>query len=121
MPIQHYVTKTLLEIFTIEFIKELKNELSFHYTSNQVEMIFNFLSEMKTIQPCSYNRALKLIDDHCDSLDKYKLLKKLFFYSIIGSHNNGYIQFKFRNPEVKFDKDKNLIIHNTISLHLQNI
>ncbi len=121
LPIKHYETKDLLKMFASEFIQEIKNELSFHYSTNQIGMIFNFLEDLYRKQPSTYDEAINLVKNNCTDLSEAELLKRLFYYSVIGSHNEGYVQFKFRNPNVSFDKEKKIILHNTFPFYFDNV
>ncbi len=126
LPLDKYDTNSLLGLYSLELIKELRNELSSFYGYYQIEAIFDALKEISKIYDCPYESAKIIIANHCPKLNASSLLKDLFERSVIGNLNvdSGHVQFKHK--QTKWDIDgysintaSCIIVHAGIKIYLQ--
>ena len=97
-PLSGQEVKTLLNNYSDELAKELKNELSSFYSPAQIEMIFNALGNLAHDYK-SYNEAIKVFNDECRDVDSKEIMEYLFDRSVIGNvDDKGWFTFKCREP-----------------------
>jgi hypothetical protein len=122
IPINKNDVNVLLGKYSVEFVKELRNELSAHYSSKEINSIFdtfnNCISEAVTF--VYFENELK---KHGFSENASELLELLFDLSIIGNvsiQNKTYFKHWEQDDEIfTFNKSHNIILHFTLRNYCQ--
>jgi len=97
-PLSSQEVGTLIANYASELAKELKNELSSFYESEQIEMIFNGLGVLSQ-EYKTYSQAVDVFSDHCNDVEPEKIMEYLFDRSVIGNvDQKGWFTFKCREP-----------------------
>lgn len=122
IPINKNDINVLLGKYSVEFVKELRNELSAHYSSKDINSIFdtfnNCISEAVTFG--YFENELK---KHGFSENANELLELLFDLSIIGNISiqpKTYFKHWEQDDEIfTFNKSHNIILHFTLRNYCQ--
>ena len=115
-PLDRDSVQSLVNQYSAELAKEVKNELSSFYSSEQVEMVFSAVAHLVG-PPTTYEEALGLITAECSGIDISKLIQRLFQRSIIGNvDSRRHAHFKCREP---VNPDKPLAFDPTMDVALQ--
>ena len=123
IPLKRYDINNLIGKYAREFLQELKNELSYFYTNDQILMIINALQEMNEVGNCSFKVAYDAVKNNCLDVDSEELLGRLFDRSIIGNVTaEGHAYFKFRETEkdpepYSIDKNKLIKLQNAMRVY----
>jgi len=107
IPIGSEDLNDLLKTYAEEFVSELKNELTFHYNTSQIEALFQVLKEMSRhsqIYHSIFVDALKRRNF------KEEDLNILYNYSIIGNEDCGKLMFKCRNTSHIYNPAQNILL-----------
>lgn len=127
IPLNKQSANNLLGQYAAELVKELSNELSSFYTNTQIHNIFDALKEINENFDCSYEQAIKIVNDNCNDITPEHLLQDLYDRSIIGgtSGSNGFAHFKHKTSkkdahEYRLDKNGMIIVHSGVSISLRN-
>lgn len=116
---------SLTHQYSEELAKEMKNELSSFYSSEQVEMIFNSIGEMSRERDAPFERAKKIIEEQCRDVNPERLLRHLFDRSIIGNvDERRWFTFKCRQPvnspnPTRLSPDQGIVIQYGINNYVQ--
>lgn len=103
-PLNYSDVRALIDSYSEELAKEIKNELSSFYTSIQVETIFGALGELCNGN-LTYEQAIKVVDNNCKDVEQKKLLNYLFDRSLIGNvDDQGWYTFKCRQSISTFSQ-----------------
>lgn len=122
IPLNKNDVNVLLGKYSVEFVKELRNELSAHYSSKDINSIFdtfnNCISEAVTFG--YFENELK---KYGFSDNANELLELLFDLSIIGNvsiQNKTYFKHWEQDDEIfTFNKSHNIILHFTLRNYCQ--
>lgn len=97
-PLSRYEINGLVNAYSAELSKEIKNELSSFFDGNTIEMIFSALGDLSK-NSNSYENSIQIINKHCNDVNAAELLEYLFNRSIIGTTDaKGWYTFKCREP-----------------------
>lgn len=97
-PLSRTEINALLNNYSDELAKELKNELSSFYNTTQIETIFNALGELSH-EYKSYSSACSVFQEHCNDVNASEIMDYLFDRSVIGNlDHKGWFTFKCREP-----------------------
>ena len=117
---------TLTGTYAEELAKELTNELSSFYDSNNIRLIYNAIGEISKRDNCTYEEALTIVEQNVD-LDGVSLLEYLFDRSIIGNINpdNKWVFFKCREPistsdPYSLNRNYYIVTHNGFKVYFHN-
>lgn len=122
-PLSKDHVNSLVNNYSEELAKELKNELSSFYDPEQIEMIFNALGELARGYK-TYNDAKKLFLNHCGDIRPDDLMGYLFDRSVIGNvDGRGWFTFKCREPisspePYRLRADQNIVIQYGIRTYI---
>lgn len=125
LPLQKRDINNLLGKYSAELIAEVKNELSTHYSSDDIDRIFKALYLFSSALEFRSEDLIKLLDELDFEDDSEIAVYRLFEYSLIGNsipHSNKVI-FKFweeRDEVVKLNRDYPLILHFAMKVYLAN-
>ncbi len=117
IPLSKFDVNNLLGKYSIEFVKELKNELTAHYNSSQIDSIFSvLLSCSNDSVTFGYIENQLKINNFNDN--PMQLMELLFDLSIIGNVSlNGKTYFKHweQDDEIfSFNKFDKIVLHFTL-------
>jgi Cdc6-like AAA superfamily ATPase len=122
IPLSKANVNTLLGKYSIEFVKELRNELTAHYSSEDIEAVLKALNNCIN-PPVSFNDFEQELSKFKFSDDSLNLCELLFDLSIIGNiseDGNTYFKHWEENDEIfKFNANCNIIPHFTLRNYLQ--
>lgn len=125
-PLSKNEVSSLIHSYSEELAKEIKNELSSFYSSDQIEMIFRALGEISK-DNVSYREAVTCVDNNCQGITGEEVLSYLFDRSIIGTVNNtnGWYTFKCRQPissatSVSLDRNQKIVVQYGIRAYLNS-
>ena len=124
LPLKRENINSLVDTYSGELAKEIKNELASFYTNIQVETIFNALAGMYP-RPTTYVQALSIIESNCRDVDGEKLLDYLFDRSVIGTlDGNGWYWFKCRQPlgcsnPMRLDRSQQIVLQYGIRTYVR--
>lgn len=97
-PLGRSEIQSLVQQYSEELSKEIKNELSSFYSAEQVEMIFNTIGSISRTRRVTYKEAKEAVAEHCGGVDPGTLLRHLFSRSIIGNvDKNGWFTLSVVN------------------------
>lgn len=125
IPIQKHDINNLIGRFAIELMSEIKNELSAHFLSNDIDILIRTLDEFSNRQNFSCNELKNRLITNNFSNDIDCAVLQLFEYSLIGNQEgeNGSVCFKHwegNGEPVKFDNMKKIILHFSIKVYYAN-
>ncbi|PSR53257.1 hypothetical protein AHMF7605_06795 [Adhaeribacter arboris] len=122
IPLSKQDVYILIGKYTIEFVKELKNELAAHYAPDDINAIFSAFVSCAN-EPVSFIFFIHELKKFHFSEDTYNLLELLFDLSIIGNTNDtGKTYFKHweKDDEIfKFNKELKITQHFTLRNYCQ--
>ncbi|GAA0787046.1 P-loop ATPase, Sll1717 family [Marinobacterium sediminicola] len=105
LPLGRNELKSLIEQYSENLVKELKNELSSFYTESEIEQLFVALAEISKESGfgddagLDYERAKEIIQDCIKTDNPSKILDDLFDRSMIGAKEpSGPYKYKCREP-----------------------
>lgn len=114
IPLSKSDVNTLLGKYSIEFVKELKNELAAHYSPTQIDSIFNALYN-STNEDVTFGFIENELKNNGFNENIVQLLELLFDLSIIGNLSlTGKTYFKHweQDDEIfKFNKYDKIVLH----------
>lgn len=125
-PIIKQDINNLIGKFVIELMAEIKNELSAHFISSDIEILINTLKSFSKSTCFSYDELKTSLANNNFSSDCDYAISQLFEYSLIGNQENGNGAVIFKHWEcteepVKLDSNQNLILHFSIRVYYANI
>jgi len=125
IPIQKQEINNLIGRFAIELMSEIKNELSAHFLSKDIDILIKTLGEFSNKQNFTYDDLNNRLKDNNFSSDIDYAVLQLFEYSLIGNQEveNGSVCFKHwegTEEPVKFDNMKKIILHFSIKVYYAN-
>ncbi len=124
-PLSRDEINTLLNNYSDELAKELKNELSSFYNSTQIETIFNALGALSNDYK-SYDLACRVFKENCKEVKSDEIMSYLFDRSVIGNvDRKGWFTFKCREPlsspePYRLDKHQNIAVQYGIRNYVQH-
>lgn len=125
-PLSNSDLYTLTGAYADELAKELTNELSSFYESDEIKSIYNAIGDISQKTNCTYDEAILIIEQNC-KLNSSSLLEYLFDRSIIGNVNpsNNWVFFKCREPistsePYSLHRKHNIVIHNGFKVYFHN-
>ncbi len=125
LPLGYSEIQSLVQQYSEELSKEIKNELSSFYSVEQVEMIFNAIGEISKPRDMTYEDATKVITQYCTHVDAGRLLRHLFSRSIIGNvDEKRWFTFKCRQPvnspnPTQLNPNQKIIIQYGVNAYVQ--
>ncbi|MCF8266212.1 MAG: hypothetical protein K9I71_06500 [Ignavibacteriales bacterium] len=125
IPIQKQEINNLIGRFAIELMSEIKNELSAHFLSQDIDILIKTLGEFSNKQNFSCDELKNRLKNNNFSSDIDYAVLQLFEYSLIGNQEgeNGSVCFKHwegTEEPVKFDNMKKIILHFSIKVYYAN-
>ena len=115
IPLGRDSIQKLLNSYSVEMVKEIKNELSFNYRKPAIDSIFSILKMHGDRKPFSYATLFHELSTLGFRGDEDNLIATLFDYSLIGNKStNREISFKCREKGAdvsELDKDIPIILH----------
>ncbi|MBD3630981.1 hypothetical protein [Cyclobacterium sp.] len=125
LPLQKRDINNLLGKYSAELIAEVKNELSAHYSSEDIDRIFKALYQFSSGNEFSFQEFIELLKEMGFQEDSEISVYKLFEYSLIGNSipDSNKVTFKFweeRDEVVKLNRDHPLVIHFAMKVYLAN-
>jgi Cdc6-like AAA superfamily ATPase len=122
IPLQKQDVNILIGKFADELLSEIKNELSAHFISQDIDILIKTLGEFSNMQNFSCEELKKSLIQNKFSSDIDYAILQLFEYSLIGNQEceNGNICFKHwegKEDPIKFDNMKQLILHFSIKVY----
>jgi Cdc6-like AAA superfamily ATPase len=126
IPIQKQEINNLIGRFAIELMSEIKNELSAHFLSKDIDILIKTLGEFSNKQNFTCDELKKRLKNNNFSRDIDYAVLQLFEYSLIGNQegDNGSVCFKHwegTEEPVRFDNMKKIILHFSIKVYYANI
>jgi hypothetical protein len=122
IPLSVSNVNTLLGKYAIEFVKELRNELTAHYCADDIEAILKALSNSFS-KSVSFKIFAEKLNKFNFTDDAFDLCELLFDLSIIGNTSedgNTYFKHWEKNDDIfKFNEKSNIITHFTLRNYLQ--
>jgi hypothetical protein len=113
----------LVESYSEELTKEIRNELSSFYSDIQIITIFMALAAIAR-ENSTYKSALQTVTSCCKNVEADGLLEYLFDRSIIGTvDSKGWYWFKCRQPAgfsapLQLDKTHNIVVQYGVRGHV---
>jgi len=125
IPLQKQDINNLIGRFANELMSEIKNELSAHFLSQDIDILIKTLGEFSYRPNFSCVDLKNRLQSNNFSSDIDYAVLQLFEYSLIGNQEgeNGSVCFKHwegTEEPVKFDKMKNIILHFSIKVYYAN-
>jgi hypothetical protein len=127
LPLSKQDVNALIGLYASGLIKELSNELSSFYEPHQIQNIWDATKEINRQYNCTYERAIEIVREHCDSVTPEKILDDLFDRSIIGciEKSTSFVRFKIKiskkdAEDYKIDKEGFIIVQSGVKSYLQN-
>ena len=107
-------------------MSEIKNELSAHFLSKDIDILIKTLGEFSNKQNFTCDELKKRLKNNNFSRDIDYAVLQLFEYSLIGNQegDNGSVCFKHwegTEEPVRFDNMKKIILHFSIKVYYANI
>lgn len=122
IPLNKSDINTLLGKYSVEFVKELRNELTAHYSSENINSIFNAFNNCVQ-EPVSYKYFIDELNKFGFNENVDSLLNLLFDLSIIGNvteDNKTYFKHWEQDDEIfHFNHDFKIIPHFTLRNYCQ--
>jgi cytidylate kinase len=122
IPLKKQDINTLIGKYSIEFAKEIRNELAAHYKPSDIDSIFSAFNNCVN-DNVTYKIFIYELDKYQFSEDKDKLLSLLFDLSIIGNVIDGsktYFKHWEQDDEIfNFNKDYKIVVHFSLRNYCQ--
>jgi hypothetical protein len=120
IPLSKFDVNTLIGKYSIEFVKELKNELTAHYSSKQIDCIFEVLYNC-TNEDVTFGFVEQELKNNGFNESPIQLMELLYDLSIIGNLSlAGKTYFKHweKDDEVfRFNKFDKIILHFSLRIY----
>lgn len=124
-PLNYNDIRILASQYSDELAKEIKNELSSFYDSQQIETLFLALGCISNYN-YNYRDALDVFRQSCKEIEPNDVLEFMYDRSLIGNvDNSGWFTFKCREPigsslPSKIDVNKKIVVQYGIRNYVQS-
>jgi hypothetical protein len=122
IPLTKLNVNTLLGKYSVEFVKELRNELAAHYSSKDINSILNSFNSCAS-ESVTFNFFEDELKKNDFSENASDLLELLFDLSIIGNvseQNKTFFKHWEQDDEIfAFNKDSKIVLHFTLRIYCQ--
>lgn len=126
LPLSKGEVEKLARVYSVELAREIENELSFMFSSEEIAGIRQLLTVLSG-ESVEYNKAVELTSIYVQTRDPGLVLRHLYGRSLIGNRNDkGHFTFKCRQSSEIFQRDtidssQKVIIHRGILTHLKSL
>ena len=124
IPLGFREINSLISSYAIKAKEEIENALAIHFTSLEIEKIFNLLHDLSRTSDFDMLQFNELIKNHDINKEAKNLLEILYDYSLIGNRSqNGNPYFNFWESEYeqhKINFENKFVLHRILSIYFKN-
>lgn len=124
IPLRIREMNSLISSYAIKAKEEVENALAIHFTSIEIEKIFNVLRDLSKTNDFDITQFNDFVKIHDINKDVKNLLEILYDYSLLGNRSqNGTLHFNYWESEYeshKIDFDNKFVLHRIISIYYKN-
>lgn len=124
IPLKIREMNSLISSYAIKAKEEIENSLAIHFTSFEIEKIFNLMRELSRTTDFDIIQFNDFAKIHGLNKDNKNLLEILYDYSLVGNRSqNGNLHFNYWESEYdthKIDYDNKFVLHRILSIYYKN-
>jgi hypothetical protein len=124
IPLKMREMNSLISSYAIKSKEEIENALAIHFSSSEIEKIFNLLRDLSKTNDFDLIQFTDFVGIHGIEKEGKLVLDLLYEYSLVGNRaDNGTLYFNYWENEYeahKIDYETKFVLHRILSIYYKN-